>query len=154
MCIYFVGISNYPTQYNQCHSLGLKTAKSYLRLISLYKDIWKTFIFRKSFFGSFYLLTWTPFGSKEKGSNFETLTLYMKSLDHDVCVRLSLSRQIIIFEERHILLSNFWEKKVWYKKLNSWKNIIEWRRQIWATIFKKKSFKIICRTAYIKLIRF
>ena len=66
----------------------------------------------KSFFGSFYLLTWTPFGKKEKGSNFETLTLYMKSLDHDVCVRLSLSQQIIIFEERHILLSNFLEKSM------------------------------------------
>lgn len=61
----------------------------------------------KSFFSSFYLLTYTPFGRKEKGSNFETLTLYMKSLDHDVCVRLSLSQQIIIFEERHILLSKF-----------------------------------------------
>ena len=65
----------------------------------------------KSFFSSFYLLTYTPFGRKEKGSNFETLTLYMKSLDHDVCVRLSLSQQIIIFEERHILLRNFSEKE-------------------------------------------
>ena len=106
-----VVISNYPTQYNQCHSIRLKTEKLYLRLISLYKDIWKTFIFRKSFFSSFYLLTYTPFGRKEKGSNFETLTLYMKSLDHDVCVRLSLSQQIIIFEERDTLLRNFCKKK-------------------------------------------